>query len=63
MSPIAHNAASPVQAMPPARVINEPVSVLAALVGAITNPDRYSVVFRDGELFIRPRAGASRLTG
>jgi hypothetical protein len=61
MSSLPHDDASRVQDVAPARIIDEPVSVLATLVGAITNPDRYSVVFRDGELFIRPRAGASRL--
>ncbi len=32
----------------------EPVSILAALIGALREPERYSIVTRDGELFITP---------
>jgi hypothetical protein len=31
-----------------------PVSVLAALCGALAEPGRHSIISRDGELFIRP---------
>lgn len=38
------------------------VSVLAALVGALTDPGRYNIVSRNGELFIQPsRRSAHRL--
>ena len=33
---------------------NAPVSVLAALVGALSDPGRYNIVARGGELFIQP---------
>ncbi len=59
---ILRKAARPARLDSPAPALDEPVSVLAALIGALTNPERYSVVARDGELFIRPaRWGASRL--
>ena len=37
-----------------APIADEPVSVLAALIGVLTNPDRFDVVVRDGELHIKP---------
>jgi hypothetical protein len=40
----------------------EPVSLVTALIEALTNSERYRVVARDGELFIRPaRSEFSRL--
>jgi hypothetical protein len=35
-------------------VDNDHVSVLSALIGALMEPERYSIVSRDGELFIKP---------
>jgi hypothetical protein len=33
---------------------DEPMCVLAALIGALTNPDLFDIVVRDGELHIKP---------
>ena len=56
MRSILHEAARPAWPTSPAPAQEEPVSVVAALIEALTNPERYSVVARDGELFIRPIA-------
>ena len=62
MPSILYKAAHPARLalLPPTDV--EPVSVMAALIEALTNSDRYRVVARGGELFIRPaRLEFSRL--
>lgn len=42
---------------PPAE--GEPQSIIALLVEALMQPERYSIVARDGEIFVEPVAGAS----
>jgi hypothetical protein len=62
MRSILHESARPARPATSAPAREEPVSVVAALMEALTDCERYRVFARDGELFIRPAcSGVSRM--